>query len=149
MAWRTTEVAVRDLLDLAATTSVEAAIDTANDLVTELCVTRVSEQGLAAYSSTRLELIERWLSAHFYAITDREYRVRHEAAGGVEQDFTDKTDLHLNQTVYGQHAMILDTKGFLSGLNASVKDAGVVPGIWWVGKKPVDQKAWEPESDID
>lgn len=146
---RTTEAAVRAILSLPATTSVEAAIDTATDLVSELCVTRVSEQDLAAYSATRLELIERWLSAHFYAIMDRDYRVASEAASTMKQDFTDKTGLHLDQTVYGQHAMLLDTKGFLSGLNASVKEQGSVPGVWWIGKKPVDQKAWEPESDID
>ena len=55
-------------------------ISTANELVTEMCTGTVNGPK-TAYTATRLELIERWLSAHFYAVRDP--RVKNEKAGSV------------------------------------------------------------------
>jgi len=101
-------------------------INTANELVTELCT---GTQGPStAYSVTRLELIERWLAAHFYAIRDP--RAKSERAGSVGVSYQEKVDLNFAVTTYGQQAMMLDTNGALARLN---KGKGVGIQILWLG----------------
>jgi len=86
------------------------------------------------YTDTRLELIERWLSAHFIAIRDP--RVASEGAEGLSQSFMYKVGLGLQQTTYGQQAMLLDTKGGLSSLNGdSNSGKGRTAGITYLGKE--------------
>lgn len=101
-------------------------ITTANELVTELCT---GTQGpKTAYSATRLELIERWLAAHFYAIRDP--RAKSEKAGSVSVNYQEKVDLNLSVTTYGQQAMMLDTNGALSRLNDG---KGIAVSVLWLG----------------
>ena len=102
-------------------------INTANELVTELCTG--SNGPSTAYTSTRLELIERWLAAHFYAVRDP--RVKSERAGAVGVNYQEKVDLNLSLTPYGQQAMMLDTNGALTRLN---KGKGVGISILWLGQ---------------
>lgn len=105
---RTTEAQVAGIIELDANVSVTPFIETAAELVTEHCTD-------SNYSSTKLELIERYLSAHFYAV--RVGVVRSEKAGDVSQDVFGKVDLYLAQTKYGQQAILLDSKGNLAALN--------------------------------
>ena len=89
-------------------------ISTANELVTEMCTGTVNGPK-TAYTATRLELIERWLSAHFYAVRDP--RVKNEKAGSVGVTYQEKVDLNFSVTTYGQQALMLDTNGGLRSLS--------------------------------
>ncbi len=122
---RTTETAVGLLIEVDETIPLASFIETANALVEEVCVP-------LGYDDPRLELIERWLSAHCYATRDP--RPVSEAAGSVSTTYQSKVDLGFNNSHYGQMAMRLDTKGGLATLEAKVK-AGLIttPLIWWLG----------------
>ncbi len=115
----------------------EPFITVANELVTEVCVDGPVARGdVVAYTSTRLELIERWLAAHFYAVRDP--RSKSERAGPVSQEVESDTDLFLSTSKYGQHAMVLDTKGGLARLNNALKTgkAGSRPAVRYMGTVP-------------
>jgi hypothetical protein len=85
----------------------------ANELVTEICAPVVS------YSNTRLELIERYLAAHFASID--QFKATFSGAGQVQESSASKVDLGFDYTVYGQNAMRLDTAGGLAALNNRLK----------------------------
>jgi hypothetical protein len=108
---RTTAILVGAIIEVDETIDLDPFIAVANELVTEIC----SDSG---YSAERLELIERWLSAHFY--TNRDPRASEEKAGPVSAVYQSKVDLNLSTSHYGQTAMTLDTKGGLAALNASI-----------------------------
>jgi len=100
-------------------------IDAANELVTECC-------GSNDYTITRLELIERWLSAHFFTVRDP--RAESEKAGSVSEKFQSKVDLGFDTSHYGQMAMRLDTEGGLAALNEQIKKGKkVTVGVTWLG----------------
>lgn len=130
MAFRTTAIAVGKIIEVDASIDLDPFIETANALVTELCVP-------SGYNAARLELIERWLSAHFYAV--RESRAASEGAGAVSVSYQNAVDLDLKCTMYGQQAMLLDTAGGLAGLNLQSK-GGAVPhaSVTWLGTKTTD-----------
>lgn len=108
---RTTFAAVEKIIEVDATISTDVApfIEVANDLVTDLCTN-------SDYTDAKLELIERWLSAHFYAIRDP--RKDSEKAGSVGDKNQYKLGLNLQVTTYGQMALMIDTAGNLLGLSS-------------------------------
>jgi len=126
---RTTSEAVAGILEEQATLSLGPFIEAANYLVTKVCATATNSDGTSWYSDAELELIERWLSAHFYHVAAT--RADTEQAGSVSQKLRSKVDLGLNLTHYGQQAMLLDTAGGLRDLNAHRRQ--VVPKVLWVG----------------
>ena len=83
-------------------------IETANNLVDQVCLE-------SDYSDATLELIERWLAAHFYAQLDP--RTVMEEVRGARERFEGETKIRLDNTRYGQQAMIIDTAGNLKALN--------------------------------
>ena len=108
-------------------------IEGANLLITSEC----SDSG---YDATKLELIERWLSAHFYTI--RDMRAETEKAGSVSQKLQSKVDLGFDTSHYGQMAMRLDTAGNLASLNERIKRGGRVGvGVTWLGTE--DPTDWD------
>ena len=132
MAYRTTEAAVEKIVEVDSTIDVEPFIEVANELVTEVCAD-------STYTAARLELIERWLSAHFYSI--RDMKVATEAAGSVSQTFQYAVGLNLNVTVYGQQVLILDTDGSFAALQAQAKSGTMrTVGITWLGKTTTDDE---------
>lgn len=116
MAIRTSDAQVRSILDVdSAGDNLVPYITVASDLVDEQCVD-------SGYDDTRLEMIERYLSAHFYAINKRR-TLQQGVAQAVNQTFDRvEVDLYLYNTVFGQHAMALDTAGNLAGLINSLMD---------------------------
>jgi len=124
MAVRTTSVLVAAIIEVDTDIDLEPFIFTASELVTEVCA-------IAGYTVERLELIERWLSAHFYAIRDP--RVTQEKAGSVGANFESKVDLNLALTRYGQQAMLLDTQGGLAALNQSMLSGKRTASVAWLG----------------
>ena len=115
-----------DLTIIAVDADMDAFIDVANELVTEMCTGTNGPS--TAYTVARLELIERWLSAHFYAIRDP--RVKSEKAGPVGVNYQEKVDLNLKLTHYGQQAMMLDTNG---GLRSLDQNKAYQVQVLWLG----------------
>lgn len=127
---RTTEEQVGDIIEADATIGLSPFIEVANSLVTELCASVVP-----AYSAERLELIERWLSAHFYAI--RDMRAANEKADVVGIAYQFKVGLYFENTMYGQQALLLDTAGGLARHQESIKKGKRKQvGIVWLGSSP-------------
>jgi hypothetical protein len=104
-------------------------ITIANELVTERCTGDAGPT--TEYTDSRLELIERWLAAHFY--TMRDPRVTNEHAGPVSSSFQSHIGLGFDTSHYGQTAMRLDTNGGLSALNESIKKGKPRISAAWMG----------------
>ena len=126
MAARTTDANVRLIIEAdPKITELDPFIVMANELTTECC-------GSAGYSSTRLEMIERLLAAHFYTFLDP--RVDSEKAGPVGSKYQYKIELGFNNTHHGQAALRLDTAGGLAALEQqSLKGTPTVVGVTWLG----------------
>jgi hypothetical protein len=107
----------------------EPFITAANELVTECC----SDAG---YTDARLELIERWLASHFYAIRDP--RVSSEAAGVTSSYLGPSIGFNLKGTKEGQQALLLDTAGGLAALSDRLEKGQkkTMVGIKWLGTDP-------------
>lgn len=87
-------------------------INSANELVTEICAP-------FPYTFERLQLIETWLAAAFYRVWDRKAKsesVNGEGAG-VAASYESSTTLMLFNSEEGQMAMLLDTYGGLSQMS--------------------------------
>ena len=132
---RTTYTAVGKIIEIDSSfseTDFDPFIEAANALVTEVCSTD-------DYDTTRLELIERWLSAHFYAI--RVPRETDEKAGSVSAKYQSKVDLGFDVTHYGQMALRLDTAGGLAAINAEAKGGGKITATGsYAGTDDLDNK---------
>ena len=79
----------------------------------------------------KLQQIETWLSAHFYAIRDP--RTTHEQAGTVAATYQSKVDLRLFLTHYGQMAVSLDETGTLEDVNRGRRTR--TASVSWLGTK--------------
>lgn len=106
-------------------------ITVANELVTEYCTGTVHGP-FTPYTDARLELIERWLAAHFY--TNRDPRLASEGAGTVNASYQSRVDLGFDTSHYGQTAMRLDTNGGLAQLNAIMKKGQPRVAVAYLGK---------------
>jgi hypothetical protein len=86
--------------------------------------------------SDRLELIERWLAAHFYTLHNNARLTLSETIGPLTETYFGKVGFALNLTPYGQTAMTLDSTGGLALWNAKVI-AGKTdsPAITWLGQE--------------
>ena len=129
MAVRTTSTAVEGILEESPSLSLTPFIETASYLVDKSCATATQADGTAYYDSTDLELIERWLSAHFYYVAAT--RPNMEKAGSVSETKRSRVDLKLNLTHYGQQAMLLDVAGGLTNLNKT--GFRITTGVTWLG----------------
>lgn len=136
---RTTRAYVAAIIDLDPgivpnDAAMEPFITVANEIVTEVCTGDAGPD--SPYTAERLELIERWLAAHFYAIRDP--RTTSEKAGSVGEQYQSKVDLGFNVTHYGQMAMRLDTNGGLAKLDEDTKKGKPTISVFWPGT-PADE----------
>jgi len=124
---RTTPELVGTIIEVDSRIALGPFIVTANQLVTEICAPS------GKLSVERLELIERYLSAHFYTLRDP--RPVMEQAGDVQQTNQSKVDLFLCTSHYGQTAIMLDTTGGLAELNREPENGRVkrTLSVSWVG----------------
>ena len=116
MAYRTTAAEVRVLSD-----DFEDMTDA--ELVPHIASAHilVTDQGIAddsASTSTKLELITRWLAAHFATVSVRE--ATQERAGDVSATYEGNAakGARLESTRFGRNAILLDDTGALVQLNA-------------------------------
>jgi len=125
MAVRTTAAAVGLIIKVKSSISLTSFIEAANAIVTQHCTN-------TAFTSTQLELIERWLSAHMYR--NRDMQSSYQKAGVASKGNQSKVDLGFSNSIYGQHAMLLDWSGALSALNEQVKKgAKLTASVEWAG----------------
>lgn len=117
---RTTSELVGGIIEVDDSISLEPFIATATSLVDRIATP-------SELSASDLELVERWLSAHFYAMRDP--RPTSEKAGPVAEDYQSAVALGLNASHYGQQAMLLDTSGTLRRLSRGISKAKVT----WLG----------------
>jgi len=116
---RTTAVLVAGIIEWDETIPLDPFILAASALVDDIAV----ESG---HDDARLQLIETWLGAHFYAMRDP--RTTSEKAGPVSADYQSKVDLNLYTSHYGQMAMTLDTSGLLRSISSGKRKAAVYWG---------------------
>ncbi len=135
---RTTVELVQGILggDWDGTTDLTPYINSATVVITRVAACAVS-RGVAV-TTEELEIIERWLSAHFYGQSDKPYiEKRTERAMGK---FAGETGMGFDSTLYGQTAMRIDPSGCLAALNkrqrAQVNWLGKVPSA----QIPIDQR---------
>lgn len=121
---RTTPAAVGGIIEVDVAIDLAPFIETASALVDDVAAADTN----AVLTVTRLELIERWLSAHFYAIRDP--RPTRERADRIELTYQSKVDLNLAVTHYGQQAMSLDSTGQLRMMSDSKRR---VVSVNWLG----------------
>lgn len=112
--------------------AIQVFCDIAHDLVTRLCLS--SGYLGAGAPGTTLELIERLLGAHYYAVRDRTLQRTTQGAGDVSDTFTLGLDKGLAATQYGREAMFLDTAGNLAAADRLARSATPQPGVLFVGR---------------
>lgn len=125
MANRTTAAKVGSIVDMDSTVDVEAFIEAANQIVTDVCIS-------SGYTDAKLIRIETWLAAHFYLVYDPAAAPDKEKAGSVSISYLAKIGFYFRLTRHGQMAMALDTEGNLSQLNKRMEDgeAASVEMFW-------------------
>ncbi len=91
-------------------------------------------------SSAELEIIERWLAAHMYSMSDKPYTNR--STSNSAGTFSGQTQMGFFATLYGQTAMSLDPSGVLQGMSPNPNKSKTVQAAW-LGKNPSDQINYE------
>jgi len=123
MAW-VTEAEVREVApELDAALTLTPFITTAESVITAHC---------SGLTITQRAVVDRWLSAHFAFIATG--RAANEKADVVGQGYQYKVGLYLENTMYGQQAMLLDTTGGLAALNARMKKGLAKSSVEWLGE---------------
>lgn len=120
MPYRTTPAAVRKICEVDDDfddAALDPYLEAANSLVTDIVLPAYDPPATPA----KLELVERWLSAHFYSVRDPVSIS--EWISSLRTFYEYKVDLHLNLTRYGQQAILLDTSGSLAAFNNRLKKA--------------------------
>lgn len=114
--------------------SLEPYIATASALVDRVA-TCATNKGITL-SATELELIERWLAAHCYCLSDQTYASK--STEGASASFHGQTGMAIESTRYGQMALTLDVSGCLMALSKrQVASAG------WLGKSDPDKLTYD------
>ncbi len=143
MAVRTNDAAVKGILgvnyDTKRNPSLSPFIASATALVDRLVA--CAEEQDYAFVASELELIEMWLSAHFYAAMDQ--TLSSKSTQGASGGYHGQTGMYLEGTKYGQAAVTLDYSGCLAAITSG---AVPVPSLEWVGKRPSEQLSYHERS---
>lgn len=139
---RTTSALVEGVLlsDYDSQYNLQPFIDTAAVVVTRVSDCAVS-RGIPL-TTAELELVERWLAAHFYATSDRPYQER--TTDGARGKFQGETGMYLDSTFYGQQALLIDYSGCLASIGSGGADGSGLTSrnaarVVWLGKPPSEQ----------
>lgn len=85
-------------------------------------------------SDSKLEVLERWLGAHFYQQSDR--GIKFKKTQDASNRYDGETKMYLESTMYGQMAVTLDPSGCLAAIaDGERKSVNMV----WLGKRPSQQ----------
>jgi len=130
----TTKAAVQGLLgrnyDSAKGYDLQPYIDSADALIDAMvqCAAKKSY----TYSDLQLEIIERWLSGHYYGLMDQMFTSK--STAGASASFQGQTQMNLDSTFYGQTAQGLDPTGCLTAITQRH-----IARATWLGKPPSAQ----------
>ena len=124
---RTSTTAVKAILmrDYDGAADLSPFIQTAGIVVDRLATRSGARWPMIA---AELELLERWLAAHFYCCSDRTYKSR--STGRASGSFDGSTGMGFDSTVYGQQAKMIDPSGGLAFLETKEKIPVIVGGFW-------------------
>lgn len=135
---RTSTAAVEGILlaDYDGESDLAPFIDTATVMVDRVaaCATRKGQTLTAA----ELELVERWLAAHYYANSDKPYASK--TTERASATFHGRTSMYLEATLYGQTAARVDPSGCLQAVAGQERK---VASAFWVGKPRSEQTDYE------
>lgn len=138
---RTTAAAVKAVLlpgkdyDTENSPDLTPFIDTASAYVDDIVTCAADQDPAVTLTDARLELIERWLAAHFYVVSDQTYASK--STEGASASFHGQTGMYIESSRYGQTAMSLDKSGCLASIGGSAGRIRV--GTAWLGKAPSNQ----------
>jgi hypothetical protein len=121
MSIRTTDEAVAGIIEVDELIPLTPFIETASSLVDDIAAASSS------VSAARLELIERYLSAHFYTLRDP--RPTAERAGPVSTNYQSSVGPGLKTSHYGQMAITLDPTGTLLRMSNGRR----IGSVTWLG----------------
>ena len=113
-------------------TTLEGYIETANVIVTRVEACAVAKG--VTLTAAELELVERWLSAHFYAVQDKPYASN--STNKASASYHGQTGMYLEATLYGQMATRIDWSGCLAAIATGQR---AVASADWLGKPPSEQ----------
>lgn len=124
MATRTNVVAVAGVLgnNWDGTTGLQPFIDAATTIVDDVSNNDAITDKVM--TTTKLELVERWLAAHFYHCADPTYQSK--STGKASGQFQGQSEMNFAGSRYGQMAIRLDTSRYLAALDQK----GIVGGFW-------------------
>jgi hypothetical protein len=108
-------------------------IATANVVITR-ANTCATQKGYTI-TDEELELMERWMAAHFYAQSDK--TLSSKSTEGASASFSGSTDKGFDSTLYGQTAMRIDPSNCLF-----TTDKTWMAGGFWLGKPPSSQRPY-------
>lgn len=130
MAIRTTAADVRAILgpNYDGKTTLTPFITTANIITDRVAADAILRE--RTLTDAELELIERWLSAHYYTMMDPLYASK--GIGKVSGSFAGKTGMHLEASRYGLTAMEIDHSGALQAIGGS--SGRTVVSLSWLGE---------------
>jgi hypothetical protein len=135
VATRTTPDAVRAVLqrdyDAKGRPSLNRQVQTASAVVSR--VDACAKAKNVTLTAEELELIECWLAAHFYAVSDKPYASKNTL--NASGSFHGRTDMSLDATLYGQQAQVVDYSGCLTAISKHAE-----ANAFWAGKEPKDWK---------
>ncbi len=131
MAWRVTEEDVRGIVDTDEKFSIAPFIDVATALTDYVS----AQDNGSVLNAALLKEIEKWLSAHFYAIKDPQSTEKKTEEASAK--FQGQTAMGLDSTYWGQMAKSLDVSGTLATLGKKKV------GFEWLGKPPSEQIDYE------
>lgn len=123
---RTTEDKVGSIVEIDSADDVAPFITTANVMVTKVLAA-------SGYDVDLLELIERYLAAHYYRIFRPQ--VTSESVSGVSESITLSIGQQLKQTTYGQQVLMLDVDGYFAQIQgrAETGKGKRKIGMTWLG----------------
>lgn len=130
---RTTDTAVRGIIEgVDEEDDLDPFIETANIVVTALCE-QIYLLADSVNGPSQLELIERWLAAHFYSC-DRS-RLLTETIGKAKDGIEGKIDLGLQLTHHGQQVKGIDFRGALADFGQNRRKVKVT----WLGRTAAER----------
>lgn len=134
MAIRTTAAAVKKIIEtddnfIKEDTDLDPFIEIASSVVDNV----LEANETYTYTPEMLELIERWLSAHYYCALDP--RSQEEEVGQSEFVYQGEAGMYFEHTTYGQFALSADPYGLLSRHNKELKKGKIKADITWLGTK--------------
>lgn len=140
---RTSDPEVRGVIESKAPDQVQGDIkmdlfiDAATNLVDWL---EANCDAFSTLSDAQKRNVETWLAAHFYSRRDFQYNSN--STQGASGSYQNQTALHLDGSIWGQTAMVLDVSGCLAQIQLSMETGRRVASMGWLGKPKSEQIAY-------